>query len=74
MEMEYYLSEMNGVKMHYWDVHVTEELQDNGMDILAHKLAEHQPLMIVPIPFASVCTIQLAKVVLTFRGMHLPLS
>lgn len=56
LETEYYLCEVNGVKTHYRDVHVTEKPQDNGMDI-AHKLADRQPLVMVPIPFASEWTL-----------------
>ena len=51
-EVEYYLSEVNGVNVHYRDVHLPEMPQDDYADI-AHKLAERQPLVVVPTPFAS---------------------
>jgi hypothetical protein len=59
MDTEYYLSEVNGVKTHYRDcrVHLSEETNTTtttNMDTdNVHKLAERQPLVVVPIPFAS---------------------
>jgi len=53
LETEYYLSEVNGIKTHYRDAPLSqEEPQEDAIDI-AHKLAERQPLVVVPIPFSS---------------------
>lgn len=52
LETEYYVSEVNGIKTHYRDALLDEEAHENDMDI-AHKLAERQPLVVVPIPFSS---------------------
>jgi hypothetical protein len=51
LEPEYYLSYIEGVTTHFRDYNPTSIVED--FDV-AHKLAERQPLVVVPLPFGGI--------------------
>jgi hypothetical protein len=54
MDPEYYIADVQGQSMHFRDPSSTslEDAPDDG-ELLAQHLAERQPLLVVPVPFAS---------------------